>query len=77
MVTFRNNNGRRNNFRRADRGFKTSNDRVKFNSNFTKAYGIDSIPRYILIDPEGNIVTGNAPRPSDPTLIDLFNSLDI
>ena len=36
MVTFRNNNGRRNNFRRADRGFKTSNDRVKFNSNFTK-----------------------------------------
>lgn len=48
-----------------------------WNSKFTKAYGIDSIPRYILIDPEGNIVTGNAPRPSDPTLIDLFNSLDI
>ena len=36
MVTFRNNNnGRRNNFRRNDRNFKSSTDRSKFNSNFT------------------------------------------
>ncbi len=35
MVTFRNNNGRRNNFRRNDRGFKSSGDRAKFSSNFT------------------------------------------
>ena len=35
MVTFRNNNGRRNNFRRNDRGFKSSGDRTKFSSNFT------------------------------------------
>ena len=35
MVTFRNNNGRRNNFRRNDRGFKTNNDRNKFSSNFS------------------------------------------
>ena len=34
MVTFRNNNGRRNNFRRNDRNFKTNNDRSKFTSNF-------------------------------------------
>ena len=35
MVTFRNNNnGRRNNFRRNDRGFKSNNDRSKFSSNF-------------------------------------------
>ena len=36
MVTFRNNNnGRRNNFRRNDRNFKSSTDRSKFTSNFT------------------------------------------
>ena len=34
MVTFRSNNGRRNNFRRNDRGFKSNNDRPKFSSNF-------------------------------------------
>ena len=33
MVTFRNNNPRRNNFRRNDRNFK-SNERSKFTSNF-------------------------------------------
>ena len=36
MVTFRNNNnGRRNNFRRNDRGFKSNIDRPKFSSNFS------------------------------------------
>ena len=36
MVTFRNNNsGRRNNFRRGDRSFKSNNDRAKFGSNFS------------------------------------------
>ena len=36
MVTFRNNNnGRRNNFRRNDRNFKSNVDRAKFSSNFT------------------------------------------
>tara|TARA_B100001564_G_C20086102_1_gene422778 strand:+ start:86 stop:463 length:378 start_codon:yes stop_codon:yes gene_type:complete len=34
MVTFRNNNGRRNNFRRNDRSFKSNGDRAKFSSNF-------------------------------------------
>ena len=34
MVTFRNNNNRRNNFRRSDRSFKSSVDRPKFGSNF-------------------------------------------
>ncbi len=35
MVTFRNNNnGRRNNFRRNERSFKSNSDRAKFNSNF-------------------------------------------
>ena len=37
MVTFRNNNNiRRNNFRRNDRGFKSNMDRSKYGSNFSK-----------------------------------------
>ena len=37
MVTFRNNNNvRRNNFRRNDRGFKSNTDRPKYGSNFAK-----------------------------------------
>ena len=35
MVTFRNNNNRRNNFRRNDRNFKSSGERSKFGSNFS------------------------------------------
>ena len=35
MVTFRNNNNRRNNFRRNDRNFKSNVDRQKFSSNFS------------------------------------------
>ena len=35
MVTFRNNNNRRNNFKRNDRNFKSNGDRPKFGSNFS------------------------------------------
>ncbi|ARV14776.1 TlpA family protein disulfide reductase [Polaribacter sp. SA4-12] len=42
-----------------------------------QAYQITGIPRFILIDPQGNIVDSNAPRPSDPRLKTLFNSLKI
>lgn len=44
---------------------------------FTDAYRVNSIPRFILIDPEGNIVDNNAPRPSDPKFVELFDSLEI
>ena len=37
MVTFRNNNNRRNNFRRNERGFKSNGDRNKFSSNFSNS----------------------------------------
>tara|TARA_Y100000591_G_C21694118_1_gene624726 strand:+ start:516 stop:929 length:414 start_codon:yes stop_codon:yes gene_type:complete len=37
MVTFRNNNSRRNNFRKNDRNFKSNGERPKFNSNFTSS----------------------------------------
>tara|TARA_B100000963_G_C22500564_1_gene613577 strand:+ start:299 stop:715 length:417 start_codon:yes stop_codon:yes gene_type:complete len=35
MVTFRNNNTRRNNFRRNERSFKVNGDRNKYNNNFS------------------------------------------
>ena len=35
MVTFRNNNARRNNFRRSDRNFKSNVERNKYSNNFS------------------------------------------
>ncbi len=35
MVTFRNNNNRRNNFRRNERNYKSNGDRPKYGSNFS------------------------------------------
>jgi len=46
-------------------------------SQFVQDYGIQGIPRFILVDPEGNIVSADAPRPSDPKLVALLESLDI
>lgn len=46
-------------------------------SDFVQGYQIQGIPRFILIDTEGNIVNADAPRPSSPKLIELFNSLNI
>ncbi|MEO9512114.1 MAG: TlpA disulfide reductase family protein [Flavobacteriaceae bacterium] len=45
--------------------------------SFGKAYMISGIPRFILIDPQGNIVSADALRPSDSKLTALFNSLNI
>ncbi|WP_165503643.1 TlpA family protein disulfide reductase [Pedobacter hiemivivus] len=44
-----------------------------FNSDFIRKFSVASIPRFILIDPVGQIVFSNAARPSDP---DLRNHLD-
>ena len=46
-------------------------------SKFVQDYQIMGIPRFILIDPQGNIVNSNAPRPSDKKLITLFDELKI
>ena len=48
-----------------------------FESEFIVAYGINAIPRFILIDPEGKIVEADAPRPSNPELKELFAELGI
>ena len=62
MVTFRNNNGRRNSFRRNDRNYKSNNDRTKFSSNFSNS---DNFQRKI---PGRN--NHNAPK-----LIEKYNDL--
>ena len=46
-------------------------------SDFIEAYKIRGIPRFILVDPEGKIVSASAPRPSSETLIELFESQGI
>ena len=48
-----------------------------FKSQFIKDYNIKSIPKFILLDPNGKIIESNAPRPSNDKLIELFNSLKI
>jgi thiol-disulfide isomerase/thioredoxin len=48
-----------------------------WNSKFVKDYAIEGIPRFILIDPNGNIVDADAPRPSSPKLVALFKELKI
>ncbi len=50
----------------------------KEKSKFAKDYLIKGLPRFILIDPNGKIVSPNAPRPSDgQLLIDMFEELGI
>ncbi|GGG49638.1 TlpA family protein disulfide reductase [Bizionia arctica] len=44
---------------------------------FIREYKINGIPRFLLIDPNGNVVSPDAPRPSSEKLIELFNTLDI
>ncbi|MEW5675291.1 TlpA disulfide reductase family protein [Flavobacterium enshiense] len=48
-----------------------------WNSKFVQDYGIEGIPRFILVDPNGNIVSADAPRPSDPKLVAKFEELGI
>lgn len=46
-------------------------------SDFVQAYKITGIPRFILVDPDGNVVTPDAPRPSSDKLKELFTELNI
>ncbi len=46
-----------------------------FDSGFAGYFKINTIPRYILIDSNGDLVSNDAPRPSDPKLKEMFDSL--
>lgn len=46
-----------------------------WNSDFIKAFGINSIPRFILIDPTGKVVDADALRPSNPKLKEQLDGL--
>ena len=46
-----------------------------WNSDFMASYGINSIPRFILIDPNGKVVKANAARPSSPQLKEELDKL--
>lgn len=48
------------------------------NLKFTQDYLIKGLPRFILLDPEGKIVSANAPRPSDDEKLHaIFEELGI
>lgn len=46
-----------------------------WNSDFMKGYGINSIPRFILIDPNGKVLKSDALRPSNPELKEELDKL--
>lgn len=46
-----------------------------WNSDFIKAFGINSIPRFLLIDPNGKVVKADAARPSSEELTKLFDQI--
>ena len=45
--------------------------------DFLKSYKISGIPRFILIDPKGNIIDPDAPRPSSSELTKLLEELGV
>ena len=44
-------------------------------SDFIKAFGINAIPRFILIGPDGKVIKADAARPSSASLTELLDSL--
>lgn len=44
-------------------------------SAFIQSFGINSIPRFILIDPKGKVVSADAERPSDAKLTEKLEGL--
>lgn len=46
-------------------------------SNFVQDYKINGIPRFILVDPEGKIVSADAPRPSSDKFDEKLKDLDL
>lgn len=72
IVSWQNSEKKFNNFMRNENSFLTTD--IKEN-NLAKELKISTIPRYVLIDSEGNIVNSNAPRPSEERLKIEFDKL--
>ena len=45
------------------------------NKVFSDALGITGIPRFVILGPDGTIINQDAPRPSDPELVNYLNEL--
>ncbi len=46
-----------------------------WNSEVVQKFQINGIPRYMIIDKKGEVINPDAPRPSDPTILDLLRKL--
>ena len=46
-------------------------------TDFIQDFKINAIPRFLLIDPKGDIINADAPRPSSKRLIELLNELGV
>ena len=57
-------------------GIQLMSDKA-WKSDFVEGFNVRGIPRFILIDPKGNVVNADAPRPSSPKLKALFTELSI
>jgi thioredoxin-related protein len=44
----------------------------EYNESIGKYYKVEGIPRFMIFDKEGKIVTVDSPRPSDPQLESLI-----
>jgi thiol-disulfide isomerase/thioredoxin len=44
------------------------------NGSIMQSYGFSALPRYMLIDPNGKIISADAPRPSSPTIRQVIDA---
>ncbi|MEM9824928.1 MAG: TlpA disulfide reductase family protein, partial [Bacteroidota bacterium] len=56
------------------KGFQLIADQA-WQSQICADYGVNGIPRFVLIDREGNLINKNAPRPSSDELKAILNNL--
>jgi hypothetical protein len=47
----------------------------KDDARFSREYMIRSIPRFILLDPKGNIIDSNTMSPANPSLREMLDRL--
>ncbi|HEX6845470.1 MAG TPA: redoxin family protein [Chitinophagaceae bacterium] len=56
----------------AEKSFRVLQLHANDKNALGKAYGIEYIPRYILIDPDGRIINAQMPEPGDPSFEDIL-----